>query len=112
MHLINAFIFAACLSAVNSSIYIGSRSILFVAQERKASRFLGKANSRSVPVPAIIFSNLLGAIFMMIASSGASAAYSYIVIPSGVSTSFGLGNHFSHSHLIPLGMESTRTQSF
>jgi amino acid transporter len=86
VHLINAFIFATCLSAVNSSIYIGSRTILFMAQDGKAPRFLGSTDKRGVPVYAIIFTNLFGALSMMNISSGAGAAYTYIVNLSGVST--------------------------
>jgi amino acid transporter len=85
-HLINAFIFITCLSAVNSSIYIGSRTVLFMAQEGKAPRFLGFTDSRGVPVYAIIFTNLFGALSMMNVSTGAGAAYNYIVNLSGVST--------------------------
>ncbi|KAK5941770.1 General amino acid permease [Knufia obscura] len=86
VHLINAFIFVTVLSAINASIYIGSRTIVFMAQESKAPRFLGKTNSRGVPVYAIIFTNLFGALSMMNVSTGAGKAYSYIVNLSGVST--------------------------
>jgi yeast amino acid transporter len=86
VHLINTFIFITCLSAVNSSIYIGSRTILFMAQDGKAPKFLGYTNGRGVPVYAIIFTNLFGALSMMNVSTGAGAAYSYIVNLSGVST--------------------------
>lgn len=86
VHLINAFIFVTCLSAVNSSIYIGSRTLLFMAQDGKAPRFLGYTDKRGVPVYAIVFTNLCGALSMMNVSTGASKAYSYIVNLSGVST--------------------------
>lgn len=86
VHLINAFIFITVLSAANSSIYIGSRTILFMAQDGKAPRFLGKTNSRGVPVYAIIFTNLFGVLSMMNVSTGGGQAYSYIVNLSGVST--------------------------
>ncbi|KAJ9138182.1 amino acid permease [Pleurostoma richardsiae] len=86
VHLINAFIFVTCLSAVNSSIYIGSRTLLFMAQDGKAPRFLGWTDRRGVPVPAIVFTNLCGALSMMNVSTGAGQAYSYIVNLSGVST--------------------------
>lgn len=86
VHLINAFIFVTCLSAVNSSIYIGSRTILYMAQDGKAPRFLGYTDKRGVPVFAIIFTNLCGALSMMNVSTGASKAYGYIVNLSGVST--------------------------
>ena len=86
VHLINAFIFITCLSAVNSSIYIGSRTVLFMAQEQKAPKFLGWTTKRGVPVAAIVFTNLFGALSMMNISTGAGEAYSYIVNLSGVST--------------------------
>lgn len=86
VHLINAFILLTCLSAVNASIYIASRTILFMAQDGKAPRFLGWTNSRGVPVAAILFSNLFGALSMMNVSTGAGKAYGYIVNLSGVST--------------------------
>lgn len=86
VHLINSFIFITCLSAVNSSIYIASRTVLFMAQNAKAPRFLGYTNGRGVPVWAIVFTNAFGALSMMNVSTGAAKAYSYIVNLSGVST--------------------------
>ena len=98
MHLINAFIFITVLSAANSSIYIGSRTILFMAQEKMAPKFLGKTNSRGVPVYAIVFTNLFGAISMMNVSTGGGQAYSYIVNLSGVST-FLVWGSISFTHI-------------
>ncbi|EPY52285.1 amino acid transporter [Schizosaccharomyces cryophilus OY26] len=85
-HLINSFIFITSLSSVNSAIYIGSRTVLFMARKRKAPRFLGKVHKRGVPVYAIIFTNLFGALSLMNVSTGAQKAYNYIVNLSGVST--------------------------
>ncbi|CAK7563543.1 MAG: General amino acid permease [Sporothrix epigloea] len=86
VNLINAFIFITCLSAVNSSIYIGSRTLLFMAQDRKAPKFLGWTSKRGVPIPAIVLTNACGTLSMMNLSTGASNAYGYIVNLSGVST--------------------------
>jgi len=86
VNLINAFIFITCLSAVNSSIYIGSRTVLYLAQSGKAPGFFGWTNKRGVPVFAILLTNAFGALAMMNVSTGASKAYSYIVNLSGVST--------------------------
>lgn len=86
VHLINAFIFVTVLSAANSSIYIGSRTILFMAQQKMAPKFLGWTNQRGVPVYAIIFTNLFGILSMMNLSTGGGKAYSYIINLSGVST--------------------------
>lgn len=86
VHLVNTFILLTCLSAVNSSIYIGSRTVLFMAKDKTAPRFLGYTSKRGVPVYAIIFTNLFGALSLMNISTGAGKAYTYIVNLSGVST--------------------------
>lgn len=86
VHLINAFILITCLSAINSSIYIGSRTVLYMAQSGKAPRFLGRVNKWGVPVWAILLTNAFGALSMMNVSVGAKKAYGYIVNLSGVST--------------------------
>lgn len=86
VHLINAFILVTCISAINSSIYIGSRTILYMAQSGKAPRIIGWVNRRGVPVWAILLTNAVGAISMMNVSTGAATAYGYIVNLSGVST--------------------------
>ncbi|KAI0475252.1 amino acid permease [Xylariaceae sp. FL0804] len=86
VNLINAFIMVTCISAINSSIYISSRTLLYMAQDGKAPKFLGWTNKRGVPMPAITFANACGALSMMNVSTGAATAYSYIVNLSGVST--------------------------
>ncbi|TKA64300.1 hypothetical protein B0A55_09775, partial [Friedmanniomyces simplex] len=86
VNLINAFIFITCLSAVNSSIYIGSRTVLYMAHSGMAPRFLRWTDKRGVPVFAVLLTNAFGALSMMNVSTGASKAYSYIVNLSGVST--------------------------
>lgn len=48
VHLINAFILVTCVSAINSSIYIASRTLLFMGQDRKAPKFLGWTDKRGV----------------------------------------------------------------
>jgi len=86
VHLINAFILVTCISAINSSIYIASRTLLFMGQTKKAPSFLGWTDKRGVPIPAIITANAFGALSLMNISTGAAKAYSYIVNLSGVST--------------------------
>ena len=71
---------------MNSSIYLGSRTVLYMAKSGKAPRFLGWTNARGVPVFAILLTNAFGALSQMNNSTGAAQAYSYIVNLSGVST--------------------------
>jgi amino acid transporter len=98
VHLINAFILFTCLSAINSSIFIASRTVLHMAQTRMAPKFLGYTNKRGVPVYAIILTNLFGALSMMNLSTGAGKAYQYIVNLSGVST-FLVWGSISFTHI-------------
>ncbi|KAI0023464.1 amino acid permease-like protein [Xylariomycetidae sp. FL0641] len=98
VNLINAFILVTCISAINSSIYIASRTLLFMAQDGKAPRFLGWTNRRGVPMLAITFANATGALSMLNVSTGAAKAYSYIVSLSGVST-FLVWGSISFTHI-------------
>lgn len=83
-HLINAFIIVTCVSAINSSIYIGSRTIVHLANEGLAPKFLARLNRMQVPYFAVILMSSLGLISLMNVSTGAAEAYNYIVNISGV----------------------------
>lgn len=83
-HLINAFILVTCVSAINSSIYIGSRTLVHLANEGSAPKFLNKVNKRGVPYYAVTLFNAFGLISLMNVSTGAANAYQYIVNLSGV----------------------------
>lgn len=83
-HLINAFIIVTCISAINSSIYIGSRTIVHLANEGSAPKFLSRVNRMGVPYFAVILMNAFGLISLMNVSTGAAQAYQYIVNISGV----------------------------
>lgn len=83
-HLINAFILVTCISAINSSIYIGSRTIVHLANEGNAPKFLARLNRQQVPYLAVVLMNSLGLISLMNVSTGAAKAYDYIVNISGV----------------------------
>lgn len=98
VHLVNAFILVTCVSAVNSSLYIGSRTISHLAHEGLAPKFLAWTNRRGVPVAALVTFNLLGLISLMNVSVGASNAYSYIVNLSGVGV-FIVWGTISYTHL-------------
>ncbi|KAK6457625.1 amino acid permease [Scheffersomyces xylosifermentans] len=91
-HLINAFILVTCISAINSSIYIGSRTIVNLANEGAAPKFLRWVNGRGVPYMAVILMNLFGFLSLMNISTGAAKAYGYIVNLSGVAVFIVWGN--------------------
>ena len=86
VHLVNAVVLISCLSAINSSIYIGSRTVFYMAQIRMAPKFFSYVSKRGVPIYAVILTNLFGALALMNISTGAGKAYGYIINLSGVST--------------------------
>ncbi|SCU92290.1 LADA_0F15632g1_1 [Lachancea dasiensis] len=98
VHLVNAFILVTCISAINSSLYIGSRTISHLAHENLAPKVLAWTNKRGVPVAALIAFNCLGLISLMNISVGASNAYGYIVNLSGVGV-FIVWGIISYTHL-------------
>ena len=83
-HLVNAVILVTCISAINSSIYIGSRTIITLAHEGSAPSFLKRVNRQGVPYAAVILMNAFGLISLMNVKTGAANAYNYIVNLSGV----------------------------
>lgn len=91
-HLINSFILVTCISAINSSIYIGSRTIVNLANEGSAPSFLKWVNKRGVPYASVILMNALGLLSLMNVSTGAANAYNYIVNLSGVAVFVVWGN--------------------
>lgn len=91
-HLINAFILVTCISAINSSIYIGSRTIVNLAAEGSAPKILRRVNAKGVPYGAVILMNLFGLLSLMNISTGAAKAYNYIVNISGVAVFIVWGN--------------------
>ncbi|EAW13483.1 amino acid permease [Aspergillus clavatus NRRL 1] len=85
-HLINALIVVSVISAGNSSLYVASRTLLFMARNGKAPRFIGRTNSAGVPWVALIFSNIFTCIVFLTLSSGAGKIYSALITLSGVAT--------------------------
>ncbi|KAE8153576.1 amino acid permease-domain-containing protein [Aspergillus avenaceus] len=85
-HLINALIVTSVISAGNGSLYVASRTMLFMARNGKAPRFIGRTNSRGVPWAALIFSNVFTCIVFLTLSSSAGRIYSALITLAGVAT--------------------------
>lgn len=83
---INAIIVIAVISAGNSSLYVSSRTLLFMARNGKAPKILGKVNKAGVPWVALLFSNLFACIAFLSLGSGAGTVYSALITLSGVAT--------------------------
>ncbi|KAI9172813.1 amino-acid permease [Paramyrothecium foliicola] len=85
-HAINAIIIVTILSAVNSAIYVGSRTLVGLASQGQAPKFFARTNSRGVPVIACVVVNLIGFLSLLNLSSGAGKLYTWIVSMTGVAT--------------------------
>lgn len=85
-YLVNTFILICGLSAINSSLYIASRTLLQLARDGIAPKIFSKTSRRGVPVAAVLATNALALISLMNVSVGASVVYGYITNLSGVST--------------------------
>ncbi|KAL8921861.1 MAG: hypothetical protein Q9172_003794 [Xanthocarpia lactea] len=84
--LINAVIVIAVISAGNSSLYVSSRTMLFMARTGKAPRILGKVNKAGVPWVSLLFSNLVACIAFLSVSDAAGTVYEALITLSGVAT--------------------------
>ena len=82
-HLINGLIVIAVISAGNSSLYVASRTIVFLARNGKAPKILGLTNKHGVPWSALLFSNLFACIAFLAVGSGAGKVYEALITLSG-----------------------------
>ena len=84
--LINAVIVIAVISAGNSSLYVASRTMFFMARNGKAPTLFGKVNKAGVPWVALLFSNIIACIAFLSISKAAGAVYNALITLSGVAT--------------------------
>ncbi|EEB91985.1 hypothetical protein MPER_09568, partial [Moniliophthora perniciosa FA553] len=71
-HVINGAILLFVMSAANSDLYIGSRTLYGLAAEGKAPRIFKRVNSMGVPYASLILCTMFcGLVFLNTASSGA-----------------------------------------
>lgn len=71
-HIINAAILLFVLSAANSDLYIGSRTLYALAVEGNAPKIFTKVNRMGVPYPALILCTAFcGLVFLNVSSSSA-----------------------------------------
>ncbi|KAL5048685.1 hypothetical protein BDW71DRAFT_16695 [Aspergillus fruticulosus] len=85
-HLINALIVISVISAGIGSLYVASRTILFMARNGKAPKILGRTNAAGVPWVAIIFSNIFTCIVFLTLGENAGKVYDALITLSGVAT--------------------------
>lgn len=82
-HLINALIVISVISAGNSSLYVASRTLLFMSRNRKAPKFIGRTNRLGVPWVGLVVTNIFACIVFLEQSSTAGRVYSALITLSG-----------------------------
>jgi len=82
-HLINALIVISVISAGNSSLYVASRTLLYMSRHNKAPKFIGRANKAGVPWVGLIFTNIFACIVFLGQSSSAGKVYQALITLSG-----------------------------
>ncbi|KAI0646950.1 dicarbixylic amino acid permease [Trametes meyenii] len=71
-HIINAAILLFVLSAANSDLYIGTRTLYALALQGQAPKVFARVNRMGVPYPALIFCTCFcGLVFLNVSSSSA-----------------------------------------
>lgn len=84
---INGLIILSVISAGNSSLYLSSRTLHSLGATGRAPKIFGWTTRKGkVPVPALIFSNLVALISLLSISAGSGQVFAYIINLSGVST--------------------------
>jgi L-asparagine transporter-like permease len=75
-HVINGAVLVFVLSAANSDLYIGSRTLYALAVEGKAPAVFRKVNRMGVPWPALLLCTAFCfLVYLNVASSGAKGTY-------------------------------------
>ncbi|GME94925.1 unnamed protein product [Ambrosiozyma monospora] len=83
-YFITTMILITCISAINSSIYLGSRTIFHWSKDGYGPKILSKVDKRGVPMIAIHFMHVFCFISIMSYKSGSADAYNYIVNIAGI----------------------------
>jgi lysine-specific permease len=82
--LMNAVILTSVLSCGNSGMYASSRMLYAMAKEGKAPSWLGKLNSRGVPVNALLLTTLVASACFLTGLYAESTVYVWLVAASGL----------------------------
>jgi amino acid transporter len=78
-HIINACVFLFVLSAANSDLYIGSRTLYALAAEGKAPKIFARVNRNGVPWPALLVCLAFCCLAFLNVSTSSSKVFGYFV---------------------------------
>ena len=82
--IINAAILLFVLSAANSDLYIGTRTVYGLAVQGQAPKIFAKVNRMGVPIPALVFCTAFCAlVFLNVSSSSSKGEWHETVLAWG-----------------------------
>lgn len=83
---VNAVILLTIFSAVNSAVYVGSRTLYGLAKEGAAPKMFLYTVRGGIPIVALVFFHLLGFLSFLNLSSSAGVVYTWVISMTGVAT--------------------------
>ncbi|MGE5628099.1 MAG: amino acid permease [Solirubrobacterales bacterium] len=82
--LMNAVILTSVLSCGNSGMYASTRMLYAMAKEGKAPSWLGKVNSRGVPVNSLIATTVIASLCFLTGLYAETTVYVWLIAASGL----------------------------
>lgn len=85
VHVVNAVLLTAVLSATNSCFYASSRMLLSLARSGQAPRLFGWVTSRGVPVPALVMALVVSSVTFLTTIWGEGIVFTWLLNLTGIS---------------------------
>ncbi|KAL4076475.1 amino acid permease, theoretically lysine-specific [Scleroderma citrinum] len=85
VHVVNAVLLTAVLSATNSAFYGSSRMLVSLARTGQAPRFFGWVTRRGVPVPALLLSLAVACLTFLTTIWGEGVVFTWLLNLTGIS---------------------------
>jgi yeast amino acid transporter len=86
--IINAVILASASSSANAFLFVGSRYLFGLAQNKQAPRIFLKCTKRGIPIYSVGFTALWSGLAYMSASAGATTVFNWFINLGTISTLF------------------------
>lgn len=86
VHIVNAVLLTAVLSATNSCFYASSRMLLALARSGQAPRVFGYCNKRGVPIPANLLTLLIACLTFLTTIWGDGVVFTWFINLTGISS--------------------------
>ncbi|TPX55337.1 hypothetical protein PhCBS80983_g05405 [Powellomyces hirtus] len=83
--ILNAVLLTVIISASNSALFCGSRTLMAMSREGKAPRILGWVNGRGVPIPALLVTSVFGLVVAAMQYYIPSETFAWVVSISSIS---------------------------